>query len=80
MAFRIAIINELSDYDPEVNTAGRLSADHARDLIAKAQTKLGSDPRGAYKDVREAVDVLRKMSKARGRTPQARHVSSPENG
>jgi len=80
LAFRIAIINELSDYDPEVNTAGRLSADHARDLIAKAQTKLGSDPRGAYKDVREAVEVLRKMSKARGRTPQARHVSSPENG
>lgn len=80
MAFRISIINELSDYDPEVDTAGRLSADRARDLIAKAQTKLGSDPRGAYKDVREAVDVLRKMSKARGRTLQARHESSPKNG
>jgi hypothetical protein len=77
LAFRIAIINDLSDYDPKTNTADKLSADHARDLLAKAQTKLGSDPRGAYKDVREAVDVLRKMSKAYSK---ARHESSPENG
>lgn len=80
MAFRIAIINDLSDYDPEADAADKVSADHARDLIAKAQTTLDSDPRGAYKDVREAVDVLTKMSKTRGRTLQARHGASPKNG
>ena len=80
MAFRIAILNDLSDYDPETDVADKLSADQARDLIAKAQTTLDSDPRGAYKDVREAVDVLTKMSKTRGRTLQARHDTSPENG
>jgi len=80
LAFRIAILNDLSDYDPETDVADKLSADHARDLIAKAQTTLDSDPRGAYKDVREAVDVLTKMSKTRGRTLQARHDASPENG
>jgi hypothetical protein len=76
LAFRIAIINDLSDYDPETDTADTLSADHARDLIAKAQTTLDSDPRRAYKDVREAVDVLRKMSRTAGRG----HNSSPRNG
>jgi hypothetical protein len=80
LAFRIAIINDLSDYDPEANTADMLSADHARDLISKAQATLDSDPREAYKGVREAVDVLRKMSRKAGRTLQARHDSSPEKG
>jgi hypothetical protein len=60
------------------DTADKLSADHARDLIAKAQTTLESDPRGAYKDVREAVNVLTKMSKPRGKTLQARHDAAPE--
>lgn len=78
MAFRIAILNDLSDYDPVADAADKLSADHARDLIAKAQTTLDSDPRGAYKDVREAVNVLTKMSKPGRRTLQARHDASPE--
>jgi len=78
LAFRISILNDLSDYDPVVDSANKLSADHARDLIAKAQTTLDSDPRTAYKDVREAVNVLTKMSKPRGRTQQARHDAAPE--
>jgi len=80
LAFRIAIINDLGDYDPESETADELSADHARDLVAKAQVTLDSDPRGAYKDVREAVDVLRKMSRTRGKAAKSRHNSSLENG
>ena len=78
MAFRIAILNGLSDYDPVVDSADKLSAGYARDLIAKAQTTLDSDPRGSYKDVREAVNVLTKMSKPRGRTQQTRHDAAPE--
>ena len=67
MAFRIAIINDLGDYDPETNTAGTLSADRVRDLIDKARTTLDSDPREAYKNVREAVEILRKMSRTGAR-------------
>ena len=80
MAFRIAILNDLSNYDPEVDAGDKLSADRARDLVAKAQTTLASDPRGAYKDVREAVDVLTRISKTSRRTVQARHDASPKNG
>ncbi|MGA3109182.1 MAG: hypothetical protein ABSD99_06950 [Candidatus Bathyarchaeia archaeon] len=80
MAFRIAIINDLGDYDPKVNPADTLSADYARDLITKAQATFDSDPREAYKDVREAVDVLRKMSRTGGRALKTRHDSSPKNG
>ncbi|MGP8070728.1 MAG: hypothetical protein ACLP5V_12640 [Candidatus Bathyarchaeia archaeon] len=78
MAFRIAILNDLSDYDPVVDTADKLSASYARDLIARAQTTLESDPHGAYKDVREAVNVLTKMSKPRGRELQVRRDAAPE--
>jgi hypothetical protein len=80
LAFRIAIINDLSDYDPQANTAETLSADHVRGLIAKAQTKLASDPREAYRNVRQAVDILRKMSKTGSRNLQTHHDSSPKNG
>ena len=79
MAFRISILNDLSDYDP-VSVANNLSADHARELVARAQTALDSDPRVAYEDVREAVDVLTKMSKPSGRALRARHDSSPKKG
>lgn len=80
LAFRIAIINDLGDYDPKANPSDTLSADHARDLITKAQATFDSDPREAYKDVRGAVDVLRKMSRTGGRTLKTRHDSSPKNG
>ncbi len=80
MAFRIAIINDLSDYDPQSKPAETLSPDHVRDLIAKAQATLDSDPRVAYKNVREAVDVLRRMSRPGGRSVKTRHDSSPKNG
>lgn len=69
----------MSDYDP-VSVANNLSADHARELVARAQTTLDSDPRGAYKDVREAVDVLTKMSRPSGRVLRARRDSSPKKG
>lgn len=80
MAFRIAIINDLGDYDPETITAGTLSADRVRDLIDKAQTALDSDPREAYKNVREAVGILRKMSRTGARDLQTHQESSPRNG
>lgn len=79
MAFRIAILNDLSDYDPKANPADALSPDHVRDLIAKAKVTLDSDPRVAYKNVREAVDVLRRMSRPGGRSAKTRHDSSPKN-
>jgi len=77
LAFRIAILNDLSDYDPS-SVANNLSADHARELVARAQITLDSDPRGAYKDIREAVDILTKMSKPSGRPLRASHDSSPK--
>jgi len=79
LAFRISILNDLSDYDP-ASVANDLSADHARELVARAQTALDSDPRAAYKDVREAVDVLTKMSRPSGRALRARRDSSPKRG
>jgi hypothetical protein len=80
VAFRIAIINDLGDYDPETITAGTLSADRVRDLIDKARTALDSDPREAYKNVREAVGILRKMSRPGARNLQTHQESSPING
>jgi len=79
LAFRIATIHNLGDYNPATSTAHTPSADYARDLIDKAETMLDSDQRGAYKNVREAVEILRKMSKTGARNLRTRQESSPEN-
>lgn len=78
LAFRIAIINNLGDYDPTTNTAHTPSADYVRDLIDKAETMLDSDLRGAYKNIREAVEILRKLSRPATRSLQTRRESSPK--
>jgi hypothetical protein len=80
LAFRIAIIHGLADYEPHTDDKAEPSVEAARELIANAQTSLESDPRWAYRNLRQAVNILRKTSMANEKGPRRQHISSPENG
>ena len=78
LAFRIATIHGLSDYDPHWVEVGEVSVEAIRSLLEAARTDFESDPRRAYEEVRRAVSLLRKMRVAtRGRR---RHIPPPKNG
>jgi len=78
LAFLIANIHGLEDFEPGSEKGGVVSVDAARDLIEKARGLLELKPRLAYANVRQAVSILRGMSTDERRVRRAQ-ASQPEN-
>jgi hypothetical protein len=79
LAFRIATIYGLGDYEPHWREVDEFSVDLVRELLEEARACLESEPRQAYQDVRQTVSMLRKMRVSTRNAARRRHVSVPRN-
>lgn len=64
VAFQISATHGLSDYEPQSDKGAddpQTSTDSARMLLQEAESSIKLDPHQAYRAVRSAVTVLRKL-------------------
>jgi hypothetical protein len=81
LAFQLSIGHGLGDFEPgdeRAESEAELTLQAARKLLLEAKSSLQSNPREAYRSVRKAVTILRKMHLAAENVSKERRKSRPE--
>ena len=83
VAFQLSMGYGLGDFEPRDERAGseaELTVQAARQLLLEAKSSLQSNPREAYRSLRRAITILRKMQLAAENISKGRKGRRERNG